>query len=97
MQPISVVGNVIPACQLSTIDRFILGPSVGNWEFIWPTTTLSNGANKKTWKITKKNMGVCCSQALGIQRTNTGKSKNKDCCKPSETRLVIINNRDIIY
>jgi hypothetical protein len=45
----------------------------------------------------KKNMGICCSQALGIQRTNTGKSKNKDYCKPSESRLVIINNRDIIY
>ena len=54
MQPISVVENVIPACQLSTIDRFILGPSVGNWEFIWPTTTLSNGANKKNMENYKK-------------------------------------------
>jgi hypothetical protein len=75
MQTISVVENVIPACQLSTIDRFILGPSVGNWEFIWPTTTLSNGANKKNMENYKKKYGNLLQPSTGNSEDKHGEIK----------------------
>ena len=52
---------------------------------------------QKNMENYKKKYGSLLQPSIGNSEDKHGEIKNKDCCKPSETRLVIINNRDIIY
>ena len=71
MQPISVVGNVIPACQLSTIDRFILwqlGVYIANHH-------VKQRCKQKNMENYKKKYGSLLQPSIGNSEDKHGEIK----------------------